>query len=160
VRQQLEKKEGLFRKNMMGKRVNYAARSVISPDPYIGEQTPVLHFWLRFCVTHLLCMCSSCLPCCLCLLGAHLLRLTLRTCTRIIPLSRLFFPAGAGEIGVPPYFATRLSFPEAVTPWNVEQLRQAVINGPHKHPGALAVEDVTGTVISLSRMDEKVGYCL
>mmetsp|Transcript_5031 Transcript_5031/g.18313 ORF Transcript_5031/g.18313 Transcript_5031/m.18313 type:complete len:1772 (-) Transcript_5031:74-5389(-) len=35
VRQQLEKKEGLFRQNMMGKRVNYAARSVISPDPYI-----------------------------------------------------------------------------------------------------------------------------
>lgn len=27
---------GLFRKNMMGKRVNYAARSVISPDPYIA----------------------------------------------------------------------------------------------------------------------------
>lgn len=36
IRQQLEKKEGLFRKNMMGKRVNFAARSVISPDPYIG----------------------------------------------------------------------------------------------------------------------------
>jgi hypothetical protein len=35
VRQLLEKKEGLFRKHMMGKRVNYAARSVISPDPYI-----------------------------------------------------------------------------------------------------------------------------
>ena len=29
----LEKKEGLFRMKMMGKRVNYAARSVISPDP-------------------------------------------------------------------------------------------------------------------------------
>ena len=58
----LEKKEGLFRKNMMGKRVNFAARSVISPDPFIT----------------------------------------------------------AGEIGVPPYFATRLSFPERVTPWNVE----------------------------------------
>jgi hypothetical protein len=56
VRQQLEKKEGLFRKNMMGKRVNFAARSVISPDPYIS----------------------------------------------------------AGEIGVPPYFAKRLSFPEQV----------------------------------------------
>jgi len=53
IRQQLEKKEGLFRKNMMGKRVNFAARSVISPDPFIG----------------------------------------------------------AGEIGVPPYFATRLSYP-------------------------------------------------
>lgn len=36
IRQTLEKKEGLFRKHMMGKRVNYAARSVISPDPYIG----------------------------------------------------------------------------------------------------------------------------
>ncbi|KAL7423169.1 hypothetical protein Q5752_002469 [Cryptotrichosporon argae] len=32
VKQVLEKKEGLFRKHMMGKRVNYAARSVISPD--------------------------------------------------------------------------------------------------------------------------------
>lgn len=35
IKQLLEKKEGLFRKNMMGKRVNYAARSVISPDPNI-----------------------------------------------------------------------------------------------------------------------------
>eukprot|EP01088_Endostelium_zonatum_P006247 TRINITY_DN18354_c0_g1_i1.p1 TRINITY_DN18354_c0_g1~~TRINITY_DN18354_c0_g1_i1.p1 ORF type:complete len:1704 (-),score=470.71 TRINITY_DN18354_c0_g1_i1:9-5120(-) len=35
IKQLLEKKEGLFRKNMMGKRVNYAARSVIGPDPYI-----------------------------------------------------------------------------------------------------------------------------
>ena len=32
----LERKEGLFRKHMMGKRVDYAARSVISPDPYIN----------------------------------------------------------------------------------------------------------------------------
>lgn len=36
VRQVLEKKEGLFRMHMMGKRVNYSARSVISPDPMIG----------------------------------------------------------------------------------------------------------------------------
>jgi DNA-directed RNA polymerase I subunit RPA1 len=36
IRQLLEKKEGMFRKNMMGKRVNYAARSVISPDPYLN----------------------------------------------------------------------------------------------------------------------------
>lgn len=33
VKQLIEKKEGLFRKNLMGKRVNYAARSVILPDP-------------------------------------------------------------------------------------------------------------------------------
>ena len=37
LRQVLEKKEGLFRRNMMGKRVNYAARSVISPDLYIDS---------------------------------------------------------------------------------------------------------------------------
>ena len=69
IRQQLEKKEGLFRKNMMGKRVNFACRSVISPDPYLG----------------------------------------------------------AGEIGVPPYFAARLSFPERVTPWNVEVRKNTVL---------------------------------
>lgn len=33
LKQVIEKKEGLFRRNIMGKRVNYAARSVISPDP-------------------------------------------------------------------------------------------------------------------------------
>uniref|UniRef100_A0A183TQI7 DNA-directed RNA polymerase n=1 Tax=Schistocephalus solidus TaxID=70667 RepID=A0A183TQI7_SCHSO len=33
LRQRLEKKQGLFRMHMMGKRVNYACRSVISPDP-------------------------------------------------------------------------------------------------------------------------------
>ncbi|GFR43873.1 hypothetical protein Agub_g5002 [Astrephomene gubernaculifera] len=95
IRQQLEKKEGLFRKNMMGKRVNFAARSVISPDPYIG----------------------------------------------------------AGEIGVPPYFAKRLSFPERVTAFNVERLRAAVIAGADQHPGAVAVEEVaTGRMLSLANM--------
>ena len=36
IKQLLEKKEGLFRMKMMGKRVNYAARSVISPDPNLN----------------------------------------------------------------------------------------------------------------------------
>ena len=35
IRQILERKEELFRKFMMGKRVNFAARSVISPDPFL-----------------------------------------------------------------------------------------------------------------------------
>jgi DNA-directed RNA polymerase I subunit RPA1 len=35
LRQLLERKEGMFRMKMMGKRVNFGARSVISPDPYI-----------------------------------------------------------------------------------------------------------------------------
>lgn len=97
IRQQLEKKEGLFRKNMMGKRVNFAARSVISPDVYLN----------------------------------------------------------GGEIGVPPYFASRLSFPERVTPWNVERLREAVLAGPGRNPGAVAVEDERGRIIML-RKDKKV----
>lgn len=36
LRQLLERKEGVFRMKMMGKRVNFAGRSVISPDPYIS----------------------------------------------------------------------------------------------------------------------------
>jgi hypothetical protein len=66
VRQQLEKKEGLFRKNMMGKRVNYAARSVISPDPYIGEAPALLRgcavqqlLGYSACSGHLLLFCTS-----------------------------------------------------------------------------------------------------
>jgi DNA-directed RNA polymerase I subunit RPA1 len=35
VRQELERKEGLMRMHMMGKRVNFACRSVISPDPFM-----------------------------------------------------------------------------------------------------------------------------
>lgn len=93
IRQQLEKKEGLFRKNMMGKRVNFAARSVISPDIYLN----------------------------------------------------------GGEIGVPPYFASRLSFPERVTPWNVERLREAVLAGPGRNPGAVAVEDERGRLVMLRK---------
>ncbi|KAG0439040.1 DNA-directed RNA polymerase I subunit 1 [Dictyocoela muelleri] len=38
LKQMLEKKEGLFRKHVMGKRVNYAARSVISPDPHLSTR--------------------------------------------------------------------------------------------------------------------------
>ncbi len=49
IRQQLEKKEGLFRKNMMGKRVNFACRSVISPDPYIGAQPQALQEQPELC---------------------------------------------------------------------------------------------------------------
>lgn len=93
IRQTFEKKEGLFRRNMMGKRVNFAARSVISPDPFINTD----------------------------------------------------------EVGVPELFATQLSYPEPVTPFNVATLRQAVINGPKIYPGANFVEDERGNLIDLSQ---------
>ncbi|ODM89496.1 DNA-directed RNA polymerase I subunit RPA1 [Orchesella cincta] len=38
LKQIIEKKEGLFRMHMMGKRVNYAARTVITPDPNIDTE--------------------------------------------------------------------------------------------------------------------------
>ncbi|KAH1228717.1 DNA-directed RNA polymerase I subunit 1 [Glycine max] len=86
--QLLEKKEGIFRQKMMGKRVNFACRSVISPDPYLA----------------------------------------------------------VNEIGIPPYFALRLSYPERVTPWNVVKLRNAILNGPESHPGATHYADKVSIV--------------
>ncbi|KAL3585370.1 hypothetical protein D5086_012237 [Populus alba] len=83
----LEKKEGMFRQKMMGKRVNYACRSVISPDPYLD----------------------------------------------------------VNEIGIPPCFAVKLTYPERVTPWNVAKLRNAVINGAESHPGATHYVDKLST---------------
>lgn len=36
LKQIIEKKQGIIRMNMMGKRVNFAARTVITPDPFIN----------------------------------------------------------------------------------------------------------------------------
>lgn len=85
--QMLEKKEGIFRQKMMGKRVNFACRSVISPDPYLS----------------------------------------------------------VNEIGIPPYFALRLTYPERLTPWNAVKMRDAIINGPENHPGAVSFADRIAT---------------
>jgi DNA-directed RNA polymerase I subunit RPA1 len=99
IKQTLEKKEGLFRKNMMGKRVNFAARSVISPDPNVETN----------------------------------------------------------EIGVPLVFAKKLTYPEPVTNHNFWEMKQAVINGPDKYPGAAAIENEIGQVVSLKfkTLDER-----
>ena len=48
------------------------------------------------------------------------------------------------QVAVPLEFAMKLSVPEAVTSFNAEKLSKMVINGPHKHPGALALEDDAG----------------
>ncbi|XP_056410396.1 DNA-directed RNA polymerase I subunit RPA1 isoform X2 [Hyla sarda] len=99
IRQLLEKKEGLFRKHMMGKRVDYAARSVICPDMYINTN----------------------------------------------------------EIGIPMVFATKLTYPQPVTAWNVQELRQAVINGPNVHPGASMVvaEDGSRTILTSTNLTQR-----
>eukprot|EP00178_Gracilaria_changii_P006795 TRINITY_DN2209_c0_g1_i1.p1 TRINITY_DN2209_c0_g1~~TRINITY_DN2209_c0_g1_i1.p1 ORF type:complete len:1685 (-),score=232.12 TRINITY_DN2209_c0_g1_i1:4661-9715(-) len=45
------------------------------------------------------------------------------------------------EVGIPLSFAKQLTIPEAVIPSNLEQMKQAVLNGPEVYPGAAAVED-------------------
>uniref|UniRef100_A0A2M4B8J3 DNA-directed RNA polymerase subunit n=1 Tax=Anopheles marajoara TaxID=58244 RepID=A0A2M4B8J3_9DIPT len=92
LKQVIEKKMGIIRMHMMGKRVNYAARTVITPDPNIGVE----------------------------------------------------------EIGIPKLFAKKLTYPVPVTPWNVAELRQWVLNGPDVYPGANLIEDSNGRVSKIS----------
>jgi DNA-directed RNA polymerase III subunit RPC1 len=76
--QRLKGKQGRFRGNLSGKRVDFSARTVISPDPNLSID----------------------------------------------------------QVGVPLRIAKILTYPERVTPWNIDQLRKSVLRGPDRHPGA------------------------
>lgn len=76
--QRLRGKEGRFRGNLSGKRVDFSARTVISPDPNIS----------------------------------------------------------INEVGVPEQIAKILTIPEKVTEWNIEEMKELVMNGPANHPGS------------------------
>ena len=76
--QRLKGKEGRFRSNLSGKRVNFSARTVISPDPNIS----------------------------------------------------------INEVGVPEMIAKEVTVPTYVNEWNIDEMRQYVLNGPENHPGA------------------------
>ena len=76
--QRLKGKQGRFRGNLSGKRVDFSGRTVISPDPNLRID----------------------------------------------------------EVAVPERVAKILTYPERVTPHNIEVLRQAVRNGCDIHPGA------------------------
>jgi DNA-directed RNA polymerase subunit A' len=95
--QRLKGKEGRFRGNLSGKRVDFSARTVISPDPYIS----------------------------------------------------------VNEVGVPIEVATKLTVPEKVTEWNIEELRKCVINGPYKWPGANYVVTPDGRRIDLRYVKDR-----
>lgn len=75
--QRLKAKEGRIRGNLMGKRVDFSARTVITPDPNINID----------------------------------------------------------ELGVPWSIALNLTYPETVTPYNIERLKELVEYGPHPPPG-------------------------
>ena len=96
VKQIIEKKEGLMRSNLMGKRVDQSARSVAAPDPMLDVD----------------------------------------------------------QVGVPLDFAKKLTYPVPVTLWNVNKLREYVINGPNVHPGAVFVVGEDGRKTNLKFLDE------
>ncbi|KAL8143181.1 hypothetical protein V2J09_016213 [Rumex salicifolius] len=73
----LKAKEGRIRGNLMGKRVDFSARTVITPDPTINID----------------------------------------------------------QLGVPWSIALNLTYPETVTPYNIEKLKELVEYGPHPPPG-------------------------
>ncbi len=81
ISQRLKGKEGRFRGNLSGKRVDFSARTVISPDPNLD----------------------------------------------------------INEVGVPLEIASRLTIPERVTQWNIEEMRQLIRAGPDNYPGALYI---------------------
>ncbi|TRM83954.1 DNA-directed RNA polymerase subunit A', partial [Sulfolobus sp. F3] len=95
--QRLKGKEGRFRGNLSGKRVDFSSRTVISPDPNISID----------------------------------------------------------EVGVPELVARTLTVPERVTPWNIEKLRQIIINGPDKWPGANYVIRPDGRRIDLRYVKDR-----
>ena len=89
--QRLKGKEGRFRSNLSGKRVDFSARTVVSPDPNLD----------------------------------------------------------INEVGVPLEIAMRLSVPEKITEWNIEEMKKLVGNGPEKYPGALYIIRPDGKRIRL-----------
>jgi len=95
--QRLKGKEGRFRGNLSGKRVDFSARTVISPDPNID----------------------------------------------------------INEVGVPLDVAQRLTIPERVTPWNIEELRNLIRNGPDQYPGALYIVRPDGRRVRLEFVTER-----
>jgi len=76
--QRLRGKEGRIRGNLMGKRVDFSARTVITGDPNISID----------------------------------------------------------EVGVPRSIALNLTYPEIVTPFNIDRMYELLRNGPTEHPGA------------------------
>ncbi|KAG1152753.1 hypothetical protein G6F37_000401 [Rhizopus arrhizus] len=91
IRARLKGKEGRLRGNLMGKRVDFSARTVITGDPNLALD----------------------------------------------------------QVGVPRSIARNLTYPEIVTPYNIDKLQQLVRNGPLEHPGAKYVIRDNGERIDL-----------
>ncbi|RDW90073.1 DNA-directed RNA polymerase II core subunit RPO21 [Aspergillus mulundensis] len=102
IRSRLKGKEGRLRQNLMGKRVDFSARTVITGDPNLSLD----------------------------------------------------------EVGVPKSIARTLTYPEVVTPYNIEKLQQLVMNGPTEHPGARYIVRDNGERIDLRHAKRAGGHSL
>jgi len=91
IRQRLKGKEGRIRGNLMGKRVDFSARTVITADPNLSID----------------------------------------------------------QVGVPRSIALNLTYPETVTPFNIDKMRELIRNGPSEHPGAKYIIREDGTRFDL-----------
>jgi DNA-directed RNA polymerase II subunit RPB1 len=97
IRGRLKGKEGRLRQNLMGKRVDFSARTVITGDPNLSLD----------------------------------------------------------EVGVPKSTAMILTYPEVVTPYNIDLLQELVDNGPTTWPGARYIIRDNGERIDLRLANKK-----
>ncbi|KAJ8310654.1 hypothetical protein KUTeg_012519 [Tegillarca granosa] len=106
VKQRLKGKEGRVRGNLMGKRVDFSARTVITPDPNLRID----------------------------------------------------------QVGVPRTIAQNMTFPEIVTPFNIDRMHELVQRGANQYPGAKYVVRDNGERIDLrfhqkaSDLHLQIGY--
>jgi len=61
------------------------------------------------------------------------------------------------EVGVPEMVAMKLTIPEIVTEWNIDHMRELVINGPSKFPGVNYVVRPDGVKIRLDFVEDRSG---
>jgi DNA-directed RNA polymerase subunit A' len=59
------------------------------------------------------------------------------------------------EVGVPETVAKKLTIPEIVTEWNIERMRELVINGPDKFPGVNYIVRPDGVKIRLDFVEDR-----
>uniref|UniRef100_A0A0D9ZMI7 DNA-directed RNA polymerase subunit n=1 Tax=Oryza glumipatula TaxID=40148 RepID=A0A0D9ZMI7_9ORYZ len=60
------------------------------------------------------------------------------------------------EVAIPILMARVLTYPERVSYYNIEKLRQCIRNGPHKHPGANFIIQPDGTKLHLKYCDRRI----
>ncbi|XP_068728449.1 DNA-directed RNA polymerase II subunit RPB1-like [Montipora capricornis] len=102
LKQRLKSKEGRVRGNLMGKRVDFSARAVITPDPNLSID----------------------------------------------------------QVGVPQTIAQNLTFPEIVTPFNIDSMQKLVHHGNNQYPGAKYIIRDNGERIDLRSHPKRSDVCL